>query len=597
MSTNFENGGDLAGRKRCRDDFDESCASISTDHIDVGTSLSDKENDTRCTPAASAASPSKSSSVLSELASSPAPPSTLSTPAKPSTAKTTSTSMTTGEPPKKKKRATAEEKAAREAAAEAEKKKKQEERERKRREKEEAEKAKAEQKAKKEQEKAKKEQERKQALEEKERKKREKEEEEAKKARSQMKLTAMFGLSPAPKKDPAAPKPDTKSADATTKESKEPSLYEQSVKPFFVKEHVRMAVDPCCEVDKETREAKSRILEEYLSGQREAPALRFDPLETLQLPCKIRRGRVYPSVRKIMADLEGQSDVKTESQTAQMKDALKMLRSVPLKSIKFKEDVRPAYVGTVSGLPPGVKSLKKLARKPSHRVLPSLNYDYDSEAEWVDEEGEDVDDLDDEEEEIDGDEDMDDFLDDSEDVGPSRMVFSGGMEPEATGPCWEDRTRRTAEPKLYKYRLEFILETLEHHHSIDPFSTAYWTPPNKPKPSPSPSAATSGTAQEARASAAKGSSSAAPADAFQALNSTNAGNSATAGGSKKSQQLLPPDMQEELKALVRNMPTLSKVGVIELFAAQHPKHSRAQIKSSFETIFEKSGKTFKVRGE
>jgi chromatin assembly factor 1 subunit A len=56
-------------------------------------------------------------------------------------------------------------------------------------------------------------------------------------------------------------------------------------------------------------------------------------------------------------------------------------------------------------------------------------------------------------------------------------------------------------------------------------------------------------------------------------------------------------MQEELKALVRNMPTLSKVGVIELFAAQHPKHSRAQIKTSFETIFEKSGKTFKVRGE
>ncbi|KAL2266443.1 hypothetical protein VTJ83DRAFT_5795 [Remersonia thermophila] len=606
MSTNVQDGVDLASRKRCHDDFvkeeEESCAPLSAGHVGDG-STSDKENDARCTPAQAAKSPSRSSSVLSEPPSSPAPPSTHSASAAPATSstmpKTSSASTTAGEPPKKRKRATPEEIKAREAEKEAEKLRKQEERERKQREKEEAEKAREQQrlarqqeKAKKEQEKAKKEQEMKQRQEEKERKKREKEEEEAKKARSQMKLTAMFGLTAAPKKEPAAPKSDAKPTDAATGEpKKEPSLYENMFKPFFIKEHVRMAKDPC-QFDDEAREAKLRILEEHLSGQREGPALRFDPVETLQLPFKQRRrGRVYPSVRKIMADLEGSET--TESQTAQMKDALEMLKKVPMKSIKFKEDVRPAYVGTVSGLPAGVQSLARLAKNPASRKILPLNYDYDSEAEWVDEEGEDVEDLDDEEEELDGDEDMDDFLDDSEDVGPARMVFSGGMEPEATGPCWEDRNRRTAEPKLYKHRLEFMLETLEHHHSIDPFSTAYWPSP-KSKASASASApagptASSGTAQEAAASAP------APSDAFQALSS---GASVAEKGSKKAVQPLPPDMQEKLKGVHHEYPTLTKAGVIELFAAQNPGCSKARIKATFDVVFEMTGKkTFKIRGE
>ncbi|KAL1841450.1 hypothetical protein VTJ49DRAFT_7065 [Mycothermus thermophilus] len=593
MSTNIQDGVDLANRKRCHDDFveEESCAPLSADHVDDG-SMSDKENDARCTPAATANSPAKSSSVLSEPASSPAPPSTHSasvTPAKSSTMlKAASISDSTGEPPKKRKRATRAEMKAREAEREAEKRRKQEEREKKQREKEEAERAKAQEKAAKQAEKAKKEQEQKQRQEEKDRKKREKEEEEAKKARSQMKLTAMFGLTAAPKKEPAAPKSDTKSAETAT--TKELSLYEHTFKPFFVKEHVRMAKD-ACQFDEEAKEAKLRILEEHISGQREAPTLRFDPVETLQLPFKPRpRGRFYPSVKKIMADLEG-SDT-TESQTAQMKDALEMLKKVPMKSIKFKEDVRPAYVGTVSGLPAGVQSLARLAKNPTSRKILPLNYDYDSEAEWVDEEGEDVDDLDDEEEELDGDEDMDDFLDDSEDVGPSRMVFSGGMEPEATGPCWEDRTRKTTEPKLYKYRLEFILEPLEHHHSIDPFSTAYWSSP-KSKTSTSPSAPRTttapGTAQEARAPAP------APADAFQALNPAA---SATEKGTKKPVQPLPPDMQEKLKEVHRENRALSKAGVIEVFAANNPGYPKARIRATFEVVFEMTGKQrFKIKGE
>jgi chromatin assembly factor 1 subunit A len=381
------------------------------------------------------------------------------------------TAQNPGEPPKKRKRATAAEKAARDAAMEAEKRKRQEEREKKRREKEEAEKLKAQQKAAKAEEraakaadKAEKEQEKKQRAEDRERKKREKEQEEAKKARSQMKLTSMFNLPATPKKEPAATKAsEAHPASASKSETKETSLYEQMFKPFFIKEHVRLASNPF-EVDEETRQAKTKILEEYLSGERAppTPTPRFDPLEMLQIPYRIRRGRVYPSVRKIMTELDDLSsnaptDQTTESQTAQMKHTLEALKSVPLKLIQFREDVRPPYVGTISGLPPGGKSLSKLARNPISKDVLSLDYGYDSEAEWQEEEGEDVDDLDDEEEEADMDEDMGDFLDDSEDVGPARMVFSGGMEPESIGPCWEDRTRKTAEQKLYKYRLEFIL--------------------------------------------------------------------------------------------------------------------------------------------
>jgi chromatin assembly factor 1 subunit A len=84
-----------------------------------------------------------------------------------------------------------------------------------------------------------------------------------------------------------------------------------------------------------------------------------------------------------------------------------------------------------------------------------------------------------------------------------------------------------------------------------------------------------------------------PSDAFQALNTT----SGPAAATKKSQHPLPLDMQQKLKDLVRSFPTLSKVGVIELFAANNSGCSRSQIKTSFEALFEKSGKVFKVRGE
>ncbi|GAB1314214.1 Chromatin assembly factor 1 subunit A-domain-containing protein [Madurella fahalii] len=615
MSANVEER-DPTSRKRSHEDFSKQEESDSVNFH----SLSDKENDipfaSAKAPASSpASSPAKSSPGLTESGSSPldrnslspnptpgrvanVPPATTSPLPKSAAMAKDAAQTATGEPLKKK-RLTPEERKAKVEADEARKKEREAEREKKRREKEEAEKQKAEQKAAK--------------AADKERKKREKEEEEAKKARSQMKLTSMFKTAPVtPKKETPSLKTlngdEATAAGASTDAApKETSLYEQMFKPFFVKEHVRLAKN-LFEMDEETRAAKTKILDEYVEGKRGEAPLRFSPLDTLQIPYSGRRGRVYPSVRKIMAEFHGVTsntpiDLTTESQNAQILHTREALRLVPVKSIKFREDVRPPYIGTISGLPPGVTSLRKLARKPTSRDLLPLNYDYDSEAEWQEEDGEDVDDLDDEEDEADNDEDMADFLDDSEDVGPARMVFSGGMEPESSGLCWESRNRFNTQPKMFKYRMEYILESLEHHHSIDPFSTAYWEAP-KPKTaaeSEKSSASTSAAAghgptssksiQDARGN--KTAPSTTPSDAFQALNPGSGGG----GGVKKSQQPLPPDLQEALKNIVRRMPNLSKIGVIEFFAADHPKCSRAQIKSSFDNLFEKAGKGFKVKGE
>ena len=497
-----------------------------------------------------------------------------------------------------------------------------EEKEKKRREKEEADKAKNEEKEKKRKEK-----------EEKERKKREKEEEAAKKARSQLTLTGMFGKTISiPQRAAAAAPAKNEAAQARTPSKDKDaavSVYDQMFKPFFVKEHVKLAPNPC-DLDDEAREHKTRVLEEYVAGKRASTLegdngnnKKFDPVEVLQIPFKLKRGRVYPSVKKIMKEFTTES-----SQTPQTQHLRELLKTVPVKSLKFYQDVRPPYIGTISGLPPGVKSLRKVSRNPFSRNVLPLAYDYDSEAEWQDEEGEDVDDLDDEDEieGLEGDEDMDDFLDDADDTGPSRMVFSGGMEPEITGLCWENKKRMPSELRMCKFRMEFIhgmffffsffffqvlshdegqivnffyfiLETdkLEHHHTIDPFSTIYWACPKAA--AKSSEAATSTSPSSKTAGNPVGNSSmppppTAPTDAFQALGATGA-----SARTKKSQQLLPIEFQEKLKAMVRAKPTLSKVGVIELFVAEHPSLVKGQVKNSFDALIVKVGKEHRVKGE
>jgi hypothetical protein len=110
--------------------------------------------------------------------------------------------------------------------------------------------------------------------------------------------------------------------------------------------------------------------------------------------------------------------------------------------------------------------MTKLARNPFRRDLPNTNYDYDSEAEWVeDEDAEDLKSEDEEEEAEDDDEDMDKFLDDENDETTSsrRLVVQGDLEPVSTGLCWEDRKRRNSHVKMMPYRMEIIIGMLTYY--------------------------------------------------------------------------------------------------------------------------------------
>lgn len=137
----------------------------------------------------------------------------------------------------------------------------------------------------------------------------------------------------------------------------------------------------------------------------------------------------------------------------------KSLKAIPMKQFSFHEDVRPGYYGTVTSVT-SVAALRKLARNPMAKDLP-LNYDYDSEAEWVqgeEEEDEAVDDMTDDEEEGDDAQSINSFLDDDDDVGrPTGRLMMGNMEPEISGICFEDHLRVNPNPQLYKFRMELLI--------------------------------------------------------------------------------------------------------------------------------------------
>ncbi|KAF3804180.1 hypothetical protein GCG54_00000529 [Colletotrichum gloeosporioides] len=493
----------------------------------------------------------------------------------------------TTQPPAKRKRRTAAELEA-EAKEKAQKKKEREEE----KEAKQVEKAKLDaEKQVKRAEKAKEEAEKQAKRDEKRRKKEEEErkikEEKEKKERAQPKLMSFF----TPKKAPVTPKKESPAAAVKTEspakasaaestpaptEKEEKSEYEKRFKPFFVHETVRMAKNPF-EMDEEAHAAKSQILDEYIDGKRTmAESSKFNPVEIFQLPCRpAPRGRIYPPVRytmekmqKLIQKAEGAGE---EDRKAITKETADTLRKIPVKTLRFWQDVRPPYKGTVTLRPyqAGKDGMRRLARNPTLRGLVPVNYDHDSEAEW-ESEGEDVDIDDDDEEDLDGDgEDMDEFLDDSEDNGPARFVSANGLEPVSTGVCWEDRKRMGPNRTMYEHRMEFILESLDSHHSIDPFSTKYWEP--EPK-------------QKAPKATAKTADTSAPANAFQAIGAKNTPQSLP-------KKILENNVLQELKKVIQANPKIAKGGLIDLsyVALAHAKVSRNDIKEAITTIAERSG--------
>ncbi|KAI1827884.1 hypothetical protein F4861DRAFT_293425 [Xylaria intraflava] len=357
------------------------------------------------------------------------------------------------------------------------------------------------------------------------------------------------------------------------------SAYELNFNSFFVKSDVTVAASPF-EMDDETKELKSSILDEYMRGDRGEfkPKHPFNAVEAFDFLVAPRRGIISPSVRKIMEGIHGNSlqatfktpVSKSESQTDTFFiNAQNQINAIPMKYLQFHEDVRPAYFGTVT-TPMARSELRTLSRRPTGRLLP-LSYDYDSEAEWVEEDGEDLDDAEDDEEDIDGDEEMDDFVDDSEAVATiTRPGFEADSLPISTGLCFEDQTRLGPSPIMRTYQLEFLMDSLVHSSVIDPFSAEYW-----PVSIKKVTATTSTTSSTQRLAASTLPS--VPRDAV--LPKVTA--VATDG-----KDGVPLDILEDFKRalLSEECRDFSKATVIELLAKKFTSCTKLQVKVTLDTI-------------
>ncbi|KAI0157568.1 hypothetical protein GGR57DRAFT_460302 [Xylariaceae sp. FL1272] len=357
------------------------------------------------------------------------------------------------------------------------------------------------------------------------------------------------------------------------------SAYEQAFQPFFIKAGVSLAPPPF-EMDDDTKEAKSKRLDEYLSGVRGeyTPAQPFDAQEVFDFAFPQPRGIMTPSVKEIMATIygddysvaSGRRGSKGESQTEKnLIKAQDKLDAIPMKYLRFYEDVRPAYCGTMTTLMNRQK-LRLLSRRPTGKILP-LAYDYDSEAEWVEDDGEDLDDAEDEEEDVDADEEMDDFVDDSE-LAPSmvRPGFEADSQPISTGVCFENPKRLGPCATTYKFRLEFLLDTLEHHSLIDPFSTAYWPRPEKKATAAGPAAPTKGMMK-----------SAVPAYALKEVACPNLRGSATLDGT----MVRPAIIDDFKRALIsEEFRDLTKTTIVELLAKKFTSCTKLQVKTTVDAI-------------
>ncbi|KAI2615907.1 chromatin assembly factor 1 subunit A-domain-containing protein [Hypoxylon sp. NC1633] len=392
--------------------------------------------------------------------------------------------------------------------------------------------------------------------------------------------------SPKPKSRLATPQPE-----AETKAEPQQTAYERTFHPFFVKPGVTLASSPF-NMDQETKDAKSGILDQYIRGERGNFNPRpFDPTKTFDIAFPQKRGITRPSVKKILGGVydnlleqaSSATPARTESKNQKLVGSAKdQLNSLPMKYLSFFEDVRPPYFGTVSA-PMEARALRKLSRRPAGKVL-QLNYDYDSEAEWVEDDGEDLDDADDDDEEHEGDEEMDDFLDDSEDVATTvRPTFFGENEPSSTGICFEDPIRHGPCASIYKYRLEFLHDKLENHSGIDPFSTSYW--PSTPKKVVAKTAATAVAKATILPIPFMPSSMPppnTPAGTFSSLISGTAGT----GPAVDPKTLIPEKLFDDFKQAVvsEELRGYTKATLVDLLAKQFPLCTKAQIKATLDRV-------------
>lgn len=259
--------------------------------------------------------------------------------------------------------------------------------------------------------------------------------------------------------------------------SKPTSDYERDFPDFFLQSHTSVAPIHRFGRDEDALRHARETVEGILTKSNVGPSSiqsggPFKPAELFRMmPYRRRRGKQkLPTVKEILIQMQGSSsnpiNLTEEKDTAEVNEKPEdILRKIPVKSLKFGEDVRPPYQGTFTR-PVPERSALRLSRNPFTREIPGINYDYDSEAEWEEpEEGEDLDSEGEEELSDDGEEDMNDFLDDADEdqPNPKRKLIVGDLEPTCSGLCWEDENGTN--PNLSEYRMEIISGAMKNSYS------------------------------------------------------------------------------------------------------------------------------------
>ena len=299
-------------------------------------------------------------------------------------------------------------------------------------------------------------------------------------------------------KEMEAPRERSRSVSVTPQKARLPD-YERHFPPFFLQSHTVLAPYSRFSRDEKSLDYAQKKIDDGL-GQRIETAQPYNPYDLLHIFPKF--SQPFPqtrAVKDIMAKIHGSArnpiDL-TESQLRRiMQKPTDLLKSIPMKYLKFSEDYRPPYIGTFTKALDR-RAMSKLCRKPLSRELPSTDYDYDSEAEWEEPgEGEDLDSEGEEEAgEDEEDNDMEGFLDDENDVVKKRPLL-GDLEPICSGICWEDLENEDSkladldvlDPSLFKLdilmgqtSIILLIARLTNIENprlpIDPYSTSYWTP-------------------------------------------------------------------------------------------------------------------------
>jgi len=268
-----------------------------------------------------------------------------------------------------------------------------------------------------------------------------------------------------------------------------PSDYERYFHPFFIKQHVKMAPRNYFIRDAEYKAYIKKKLDETLpiageptvdpmnpdhttTGNMVAPTRGItgdEIVELLHIPHhkRVRRGNASRYTVKQLLELINTSEAEIHPNSSQLADRkspnhyLALLNALPRKHLHFAEDVRPPYSGTFTRVPPVNSGLRK-GRNPFERSLPNVDYDYDSEAEWIAPEEEDGEDLlselgdEEEDEDVEDEEEMGEFLDDEDDAVKRRAGELCPLLPSSSGLCWEDEQGRNKKKELQEMKLGIL---------------------------------------------------------------------------------------------------------------------------------------------